>query len=199
VVPVNPEIGQTGRFASPSVVSLPERHRVRMTSAKSPQDAATAFASQAERYVRWLDRVVTDEVPTVNMRELHELLGLLQAAAARMSAGPPGDEPDRELDFMRISTAQIRPKLPIDAYSVVFDPFEYDPLEQDPPKPVMAMISDDLHDIYADLMKGLTLYRAGQSRKALWQWHFTYYTHWGRHLSHAQSAIWQYLSERNWA
>jgi|HubBroStandDraft_6_1064221.scaffolds.fasta_scaffold203746_3 hypothetical protein len=167
-----------------------------MTSANSPQDAAAAFASQAERYVRWLDRVVTDEA-VVHMRELHELLGLLQVAAARISAGPPGNEPDREIDFKRISTAQLRSKLPVDAYSVVFDPFEYDPLEQDPPKPVMATIADDLADIYADLMKGLVL--RGQHQNALWHWHFSYYTHWGRHLSHAQSAIWQYLSEGNWA
>ena len=133
------------------------------------------------------------------MRDLHELLGLLQVAAARISAGPPGDEPYREMDFKRISTAQLRPKLPIDSYSVVFDPFEYDPLEQDPPKPVMATIADDLADIYTDLMKGLVLHRDGQHQNALWHWHFSYYTHWGRHLSHAQSAIWQYLSDGNWA
>jgi hypothetical protein len=166
-----------------------------MTNANSPQDDATAFASQAERYVRWLDRVVTDEVSAANMRELHELLGLLQAAACRLSAGPAGDEPDHEMELKRVSTAQLRPKLPVDAYSVVFDPFEYDPLEQDPPKPVMATIADDLADIYTDLMKGLVLHRDGQHKNALWHWHFSYYTHWGRHLSHAQSAIWQYLSE----
>jgi hypothetical protein len=160
---------------------------------------ANAFASEAERYVRWLDRAVTDAVSTVNMRELHELLGLVQAASARLPAVAPREESDHEFEYKRVSAADIRQKLPVDAYSVVFDPFEYDPLEANPPKPVMATLADDLHDIYGDLMKGLVIYRAGKPQNALWQWHFTYYAHWGRHLSHAQSAIWQYLSEGNWA
>lgn len=166
-----------------------------MTTGIQITAAAGEFASHAERYVQWLDRVVTDEVSTVSMRELHELLGLLQAAAARLPAVAPGEEPDHELDYKRFSIADVRPKLPIDAYSVMFNPFEYDPLEENPPKPVIAMIADDLSDIHGDLMEGLVLYRAGQSQNAVWQWRFMYYAHWGRHLSHAQSAIWQYLSE----
>lgn len=83
--------------------------------------------------------------------------------------------------------------------ALFFDPFEYDPLEVNPPKPVMATLADDLHDIYGDLLKGLVIYRAAKPQNALWQWHFTYYAHWGRHPSRAQSAIWQHLSEGNWA
>lgn len=60
-----------------------------------------------------------------------------------------------------------------------------------------ATISDDLNDIHRDLMEGLVLLRGGHIANALWHWHVTHYTHWGRHLSHAQSAIWKYLSRGN--
>jgi hypothetical protein len=167
----------------------------------APEDitaAANAFAAVAGEYVRWLDQAVTDEAPAISMRKLHELLGLLQAAAAQLPAMGPGDEADDDAEYEHIPVAGITRKLPVDVYAVVFDPFEYAALEVNPPKPVMATIADDLSDIYGDLMEGLAMYRAGHIQRALWHWHFTYYTHWGRHLSHGQSAIWQYLSQGNW-
>ncbi len=160
---------------------------------------ARDFTHNAELYVNWFDQALTDELPAINMRKLHAILALLQAAAARLAAVAPGDEIDSDFEKGHALVDIVRKKLPVTAYSVVFDPFEYDPLEVNPPKPVMATITDDLSDIYRDLMEGLALYRTGQVQNALWHWHFTYYTHWGRHLSHAQSAIWQYLSEGNWA
>jgi hypothetical protein len=172
-----------------------------MTSPTDIPKLASAFASEAERFVSWLDRATVDEGPVLNMRELHELLGLLQAAATRIPAVAPDAETPQgvEAKLNPPAAAKIREKLPINAYSVVFDPLEFDPLEQSSPQPVMATIDNDLGDIYADLMDGLALYRAGQYQDAVWQWHFSYYSHWGRHLSHAQSAIWQYLSAGNWA
>ena len=85
----------------------------------------------------------------------------------------------------------------------MFDPFECDPLEVSPARPVMATIADDLGDIYNDLIEGLALYSAGQSQNALWHWHFTYYAHWGQSrqwgLSRAKpkrySASWRSRSE----
>lgn len=162
-------------------------------------EMARDFAYNAELYVGWFDELISDEATPLSMRKLHEALALLQAAAARLTAVAPGDEPDSDFEEDRDFVAVLREKLPVDAYSVVFNPFEYDPLEVNPPKPVMAMIADDLSDVYRDLIEGLALYRAGQIQNALWHWHLTYYAHWGRHLSHAQSAIWQYLSEGNWA
>jgi hypothetical protein len=159
---------------------------------------ARDFASNAELYVRWYDQVVSDEA-NVSLRELHEILGLLQAAAARLTGLAPGDEADIDFKKNRDSVDILKMKLPVDAYAVVFDPLEYDPTEINPPIPVMATISDDLSDIYHDLMEGLGMFRGGQVENALWHWHFMYYAHWGRHVSHAQSAIWQYLSEGNWA
>jgi hypothetical protein len=161
---------------------------------------AAAFASQAQFFVHLLEFVATHDVCILNMRYLHEVLGRLQAAASRIPAVAPDAEEIQGagVKLTPSAAAKIREKLPINAYSVVFDPLEFDPLEQNSPQPVIAMLDDDLGDIYSDLTEGLTLYRAGQYQDALWQWHRSYYAHWGRHLSHAQSAIWQYLSEGNW-
>jgi hypothetical protein len=159
-----------------------------------PRNAA-AFASQAEFFVRLLEFVATDDAAILNMRYLHEVLGRLQAAAAHIPAVAPDSETAHGVEVrLELSAAlELREKLPINAYSVVFDPLESAAL------PVTAMIEDDLADIHADLKDGLALYHAGRYQDALWQWHFSYYAHWGRHLSHAQSAIWQYLSAGNWA
>jgi hypothetical protein len=178
---------------------LARRARCRMAELL---DDARGFAANAQLYVHWLDQAVSDETTNVSLRKLHEILGLLQAAAARLTGVVPGDE--AELDFEKnrdnVDILDIlRKKLPVDAYAAVFDPLEYDPTEVNPPIPVMATISDDLSDIYRDLMEGLALFQNGHIESALWHWHFTYYTHWGKHLSHAQYAIWQYLSEGNWA
>ena len=165
---------------------------------KDPLDIsgnAATFASEAEFFVRLLELLATDDVRILNMRYLHEVLGRLQAAAARIPAVAPDSEPAHGVEArLELSAAlKLREKLPINAYSAVFDPLESAAL------PVTAMIDDDLGDIYADLKDGLALYHAGRYKDALWQWHFSYYAHWGRHLSHAQSAIWQYLSAGNWA
>lgn len=161
--------------------------------------AARDFASNAELYVHWFDQAVSDETTYVSIRELHEILGLLQAAGARLKGVSPGDEAELDSEKNPDNVDLLRRKLPVDAYAVVFDPLEYDPTEVAPPIPVMATISDDLGDIHRDLMEGLALFRNGHTASALWHWQFMYYTHWGRHLSHAQSAIWEYLSQGNWA
>jgi hypothetical protein len=61
--------------------------------------AADKFASEAERYVQWQDRTAADESSTVNMRELHELLGTLQVAAARLPKVAPGEEAEADAEY----------------------------------------------------------------------------------------------------
>jgi hypothetical protein len=151
-------------------------------------DDARRFAANAEVYVHWFDRAVSDETTNISLRKLHKILSLLQAAAACLTGVAPGDEAGLDFEKNRDNVCVLRKKLPVDAYAVVSDPLEYDPTEANPPTPVMATISDDLSDIYHDLIEGLALLQNGRVESALWHWHFTYYTHWGRHLSHAQSA-----------
>ena len=159
---------------------------------------AREFAFRAEMFIDWFDKTVFDEKSSVNMRRLHEVLGLLQAAAARLKGVVPDDEDIVSYKNNQDAAGILRKKLPVDEYSVVFDPLEHGPPEGNQPQPVVATIANDVTDIYRDVMEGLLEYRAGRVQNALWNWHFLYYAHSGRHLTHAQSAIWQYLSQENW-
>lgn len=154
-------------------------------------DAAIAFLLRAKAYFQWINRTAADDTKVANLRELHEILAHLQAAAAVIPAVEPAGEvaPKFNQKIAADLASRIGPKLPANSYRAVFDPLDVS--EHDA---VLTSIEDDLQDMYGDLTQGRRLYDAGKYRDALWHWHFSYYTHWGRHLNHAQSAIWQYLS-----
>lgn len=159
------------------------------------ETAATEFVLSALAYTRWYDETTADGVGIADMAALHEILGRLQAAAAVLSAtGPTGeDSPEDDHELPAEFPRKIASKLPVNAYSHVFDP-----LKDQQGDALSARLDDDLEDIYRDLKHGLVFYDSGKYQDALWYWHDFYYVHWGRHLSHAQTAIWQYLSEGNW-
>ena len=78
--------------------------------------------------------------------------------------------------------------LPVQYYSVVFDPLEVPPSEA-----VVGDLADDLADIYRDLDYGHKLYEAGEHAEAAWQWRFSF-NHWGRHAMEGMRAIHAHLS-----
>ena len=69
-----------------------------------------------------------------------------------------------------------------DSYFEVFDPTEDE-------KPVVASLSDDLADIFLDLMGPLVAYDRGQRLDALWEWRFNIRSHCGDHLVDALRTI----------
>ncbi len=79
--------------------------------------------------------------------------------------------------------------LPVDGYWEIFDASK---IEDD--KPVFALVSDDLSDVYRDLRKGLILYDQGMFAEAFWEWRLLFQIHWGNHLVGAQKAIRNYFS-----
>lgn len=130
------------------------------------------------------------------MRELHSTLARLQAAAAKLPAIAPSDDEDASdsgegNDSER--TTFDASNLPFDHYGLIFAPLDDSDVIR-----VVSNLANDLADIYDDLHTSALLFRIGKYRDAIWNWHFSYYSHWGRHLSHAQTAIWQYLSEAKW-
>jgi hypothetical protein len=130
------------------------------------------------------------------MRELHGLLARLQAAASKLPAVAPSDNEDASDSGKGNDSKHGRfdaSNLPFEHYGVIFAPLDDSDIVR-----VVSNIAVDLDEIYADLQASAPLFRKGEHRDALWNWHFSYYTHWGRHLSHAQTAIWQFLSEGNW-
>jgi hypothetical protein len=80
-----------------------------------------------------------------------------------------------------------------DLYWLVSDPFNHGDHEPD-----ATTLSDDLADIYRDLMEGLVTYRGGSEQAvsvATWNWKFGFQRHWGRHLVHALSVLHVALSD----
>jgi hypothetical protein len=69
-----------------------------------------------------------------------------------------------------------------DTYREVFDPYEDG-------EPVQAMISDDLADIYLDLVNPLLEFELGQQSEALWAWKFNLRGHCGDHIVDTMRAI----------
>lgn len=69
-----------------------------------------------------------------------------------------------------------------DYYLEVFDPYQNE-------QPVGGLISDDLADIYLDLVNPLRAYDEGRHLDAVWQWRFNLGTHCGNHMVDTMRAI----------
>jgi len=67
-----------------------------------------------------------------------------------------------------------------DRYWQVFDPTEDD-------EAVFGTLADDIADIYRDLKEGLVLIEAHEvpPEDIIWNWRFSFYSHWGKHAMDA--------------
>ena len=74
--------------------------------------------------------------------------------------------------------------LPLDFYGEV-----YDPTEITGEAPVTGSLSDDLEDIYRDVVTGLRAYQRGDRAGAVWEWSFNLHAHWGAHATGAMRAL----------
>jgi hypothetical protein len=72
----------------------------------------------------------------------------------------------------------------VNDYSFMFDPYDLTAT------PVIGSLSDDAADVYRDLKDGLVvLAEGGALEDAVWEWHFGFDNHWGRHAAHALYAL----------
>lgn len=62
--------------------------------------------------------------------------------------------------------------------------------------PMMGDAVDDLEDIVGDLSEVAVLLRKGETANAIWQFRFSFETHWGRHLRSLQGYIHYLIHER---
>jgi hypothetical protein len=66
-----------------------------------------------------------------------------------------------------------------DLYHQVFDPTEDD-------EAIFGSLVNDIAEIYSDLKEGLaSVTRNALPGDAIWEWRFSFYTHWGRHAMEA--------------
>lgn len=67
-------------------------------------------------------------------------------------------------------------------YWEVFRPYHLE-------KPVSGSLTDDILDIYRDVMEGILLYKQNKHKEAIWHWKFNFETHWGHHAVDAIHAL----------
>jgi hypothetical protein len=157
-----------------------------------------AFLPVARRYVEWIEHNATTEA-SPSARELQTILAELQLAALRLPTDfrSCGLSTDARPKFSRDTAWQlalaVSNRFSIAEYWSVLGPNDVAGTEA-----VIRHLDNDLGDIYQDLMDGILLCEERRPVDALWEWHFSYQTHWGAHLVQAQAAIHDYLADGNW-
>jgi len=142
-------------------------------------DPTATFAAQAQAYVDFIENAYTLDLPD-RLREARvQLLDLYKAALALPAMPEPvtveaGPSPSTPKDWPGFGDR--------DHYWEVFDPYVNEP-------PVGPSLSDDLLDVYKDLLPGLVLRDAGHAVEALWEWRFRFDHHWGDHAIDALRAL----------
>jgi len=175
--------------------------------------ALTEFAALAARYCGLVDRRDPAQ-PLAFIHDLHRLLPQVYAAAlllpstevlysnsevvaasqeeeALPPAAPDPDHPSP--DDWRVLYRDLANYFgERNFYREIFDPFR--PIEEE--EEVLGALSDDVADIYSDLVTGLKKWERGESGGALWEWRFGLEHHWGEHASgairalHCRAACW---------
>jgi hypothetical protein len=157
-------------------------------------DAVAQFAAEAARFRDWA-RDGTDSGELAVRNTLVRVMTLYLTALELPLEW--SDELDDAPDAKGISDDErwaidrsIAARLPFSDYARVFDPFVFPPEE-----PVAGPISDDIADIYREVVGGLIEYEAGRIAQAIWEWGFGLRSHWGRHATDAMHALHIWLAE----
>lgn len=88
--------------------------------------------------------------------------------------------PDEDVEPLRSALADLFHG--IDEYGDVVDPMV-------DPQPVTSRVSDDLAEITAALLHGLSHYEDGRVSEALWWWQFSFLASWGERAAQASRAL----------
>lgn len=152
---------------------------------------AATFATLAERFIAWLDDRNTPLTPQAALRHV---VGLYSAGYDLIE--PPQEATESIADDPRIDDATWKSifrrgaELPFSFYCLVLNQHEMD---RDPEFGT-GDLSDDLADIYRDLVGPLALYRTGDHASATWYWHWGFHNHWGEHATMAIHALHDHLT-----
>lgn len=151
-----------------------------MTSGADPTEV---FISAAREYCEWAESGWNSPISAVE--RARELLLKLYLAALQL--------PDTEPEEIEIPQAENSPPSSVcqrlNSFPVGYYWECFNPLVTTAETPVGISVSDDLSDIYRDLKYGFACLEAGHKNEAVWQWKFTFQSHWGRHVLGALKAI----------
>jgi hypothetical protein len=147
------------------------------------------FADAAERYCKLIEEAQRYEKAAF-LREAQPLLFDLCLRATALPDIDPVSESVLERALSDANWRQVFNSLRTlfdsrDPYRIIFDPIDPDDVE-----PVYGSLSDDLSDIYRDLKDGL-INRNSPEKLAdvIWEWKFSFQTHWGQHATNALRVI----------
>ncbi len=156
------------------------------------QQSAAAFAEEAAQFQRWA-RLELDEGGASAGVALTRITRLYLAA---LLLPPPWSDglsceivkyvDDAEWKLVYKSAG----RLPLDYYSESFDPIVV-PADA----PTIGSLSDDIADIYRDVVTGLRHHEAGRYAEAVWEWAFSFRHHWGTHATGAMRALHAWLTQ----
>ncbi|MEZ6142187.1 MAG: DUF5063 domain-containing protein [Zavarzinella sp.] len=160
-------------------------------------DAVKLFADEAERFAHWAE--TGTDTGGASARNALLRLTTLYLRALELPLQWHGDDlcvdPLRVKDEEWMSVFKNASRLPLDFYGVVFDSTKVPPEE-----PVIGSLSDDIADIFRDVVLGLRLYNVGRVDAAVWVWVSSMTTHWGRHATSAVRALHNWLADNEpWA
>ncbi|NED95841.1 DUF5063 domain-containing protein [Phytoactinopolyspora alkaliphila] len=160
------------------------------TSAEEYAEFGVEIADQIESFLLALREIARGADPASSLSLLLLEVSQLSLAGGRLGAindlvpqdrFEPDTGPDADVDELRERLAKLLD--PVDAYVEVVDPV-------DPNRGVTAFrLSDDLASIAADLLHGLSHFRAGRTVEALWWWQFSYLSSWGSSCGAALRAL----------
>ena len=156
-------------------------------------DNAATFADAADAFARWL-RFGNDRDSAAVRECLRHLVELYRAG---MALHPESlDDTGEFADIERVDEAERREvliasrRLPVDLYNDV-----YNPVATPHEDAITGSVSDDLADIYRDVVSGLRAYRGGDQAGAVWEWSLGLYSHWGAHATSAIRVLHWWLSD----
>jgi hypothetical protein len=152
------------------------------------------FAEHARRFQRWIQES-SPEGSSAAREALLELTRLYGAALGLPSPFLADSENEHSLGVSDIEFDRVRTwcgRLPFQYYGEVFDPTVVPPEE-----PVVGDVANDIADVYRDVITGLRLFDEGLFDDALWEWGFSFRTHWGKHATDAIRAIHLWLASND--
>jgi hypothetical protein len=126
------------------------------------------------------------------MEAVKHLLDLYRAALELPMSAPASGKKTPEVEHAewRVVVQNIGKRLPVGYYGEIFNPLQV-PSEE----PVIGDVSDDIGDIYRDLVNGLLAYEQGEIDEAIWRWKFALRNHWGNHATSTIRTLHWWLAE----
>lgn len=122
---------------------------------------------------------------------MHQLLPFLMHEAAKLPDVPVDDSGEEKLSVGMTNEERQNLYYSLqemlgewDQHRQVFDPINDSEV-------VIGTLSDDFADIYRDLKLGLEIIRrdSAKTADAIWEWRFSFLSHWGKHAVDALQAI----------